>query len=106
MRNVVMHRALVTWAQDLRHHADNDCVVAVVGNKMDLVQAYDTEEGRQFAEEIGATYHTASALTGEGVYGIFDSLATRYVSIQNKPQAPAPANIRLSDAAKKSDCAC
>lgn len=99
-------KGLVTWAQDLRHHADSDCIVAVVANKIDLAKDYDTTESRQFAEEIGATFHTASAVTGEGVYGVFDSLATRHISIQNKPPAPAPANIRLSDKPAKSDCAC
>ncbi len=47
----------------------------VIGNKIDLERVVPTEEGRAFAESIGAPYVETSALTGDGVPTLFETLA-------------------------------
>ena len=47
----------------------------VVGNKTDLARVLSADEARAFASSIGAEYLETSALTGEGVATLFDTLA-------------------------------
>lgn len=53
-----------------------NCFCAVVGNKIDLPRAVPTEQGREYAQKIGATlFMETSAVTGEGVDELFVALA-------------------------------
>lgn len=47
----------------------------VVGNKIDLLDEYDTTEAKKFAAAIRAPYLTTSASTGEGVQKMFLGMA-------------------------------
>lgn len=47
----------------------------VIGNKIDLERTVSAEEGKAFADSIHASYVETSALTGEGVPALFESLA-------------------------------
>jgi small GTP-binding protein len=47
----------------------------VVGNKIDLQRVQAAEEARAFAASIGAEYLETSALSGEGVPTLFETLA-------------------------------
>ena len=47
----------------------------VIGNKIDLERVVPTEQGRAFAESIHASYVETSALTGDGVSALFETLA-------------------------------
>ncbi len=47
----------------------------VVGNKIDLQRVQGAEEARAFAASIGAEYLETSALSGEGVSTLFETLA-------------------------------
>jgi small GTP-binding protein len=42
-------------------------------------RAVSEDEGRQLAADLGARYFEASALSGEGVTALFDSIAERFV---------------------------
>jgi L-asparaginase II len=46
----------------------------VIGNKIDLERVVSAEEGRAFAESIGAPHVETSALMGEGVPALFETL--------------------------------
>ena len=48
----------------------------VVGNKVDLPRAVRPELGRAAARYLGAPQIETSALTGEGVASLFETLAT------------------------------
>lgn len=50
-------------------------MLAVVGNKSDCASAFDFALAEQFAEQIGALVFKTSAKTGDGVQGLFESLA-------------------------------
>ncbi|OGO17215.1 MAG: hypothetical protein A2Z14_10105 [Chloroflexi bacterium RBG_16_48_8] len=47
----------------------------VIGNKIDLERVVPIEEARDFADSIGAPYLETSALTGDGVPALFETLA-------------------------------
>jgi small GTP-binding protein len=47
----------------------------VVGNKIDLQRAVSSEKGKAFANSIGAPYLETSALTGNGVAALFETIA-------------------------------
>jgi len=47
----------------------------VIGNKIDLERTVSAEEAKAFADSIHASYVETSALTGEGVPALFESLA-------------------------------
>jgi small GTP-binding protein len=65
---------LVHWKEEVLA-AVQDQPFLVIGNKIDLERIVPTEEGRAFAESIGAPYVETSALTGEGVPALFETLA-------------------------------
>jgi len=47
----------------------------VVGNKIDMRRAMSSEEAKVFADSIGAPYLETSALTGNGVAALFETIA-------------------------------
>ncbi|TET53015.1 MAG: GTP-binding protein [Anaerolineales bacterium] len=49
--------------------------LAVVGNKVDLGRAVSAEDGKAYADSIGALYLETSALSGQGVAALFEALA-------------------------------
>jgi small GTP-binding protein len=49
--------------------------VLVIGNKVDLERTVRPELGRRFASYVGAPYIETSALTGQGVTQLFETLA-------------------------------
>ena len=49
----------------------------VIGNKVDLDRVVPAATGTAFAESIGALYLETSALTGDGVPALFETLAKR-----------------------------
>ncbi len=65
---------LVRWHEEVLA-AVQEQPFLVIGNKIDLERVVPTEEGRAFAESIEAAYVETSALTGEGVPALFETLA-------------------------------
>jgi small GTP-binding protein len=62
------------WRQELIEVVPNQPLV-VVGNKIDLPRVQPAEEGRAYADSIGAPYLETSAATGEGVDALFETIA-------------------------------
>lgn len=65
--------ALKSWVLELKRNIDEPMVLILVGNKLDLAQVrkVHSEECRQYAESIGASYHETSALNDNGVEQVF-----------------------------------
>jgi GTPase SAR1 family protein len=57
----------------------------VVGNKIDLERTVPQEWGKKFADSIGASYVETSALSGEGVPTLFETLARYALGEAAKP---------------------
>lgn len=69
--------AIKGWVKELQQNVEETMVLALIGNKSDLVQQrqVDGEEGRRYATTIGATYHEISVLHNEGVETVFLAIA-------------------------------
>ena len=68
-------RRVTTWLRDLRAHADPEVVVCLAGNKCDKGPAFDMSVCEQEARAIGAKFFLTSALTGDGINEVFESLS-------------------------------
>mmetsp|Transcript_621 Transcript_621/g.2283 ORF Transcript_621/g.2283 Transcript_621/m.2283 type:complete len:98 (+) Transcript_621:627-920(+) len=67
----------MSWVSEVRQRSQEDIVIALVGNKIDRddlreVQAGDVEA---YAKSEGILHFLASAKTGDGVDGIFETIA-------------------------------
>ncbi|KAK2580443.1 hypothetical protein KPH14_006186 [Odynerus spinipes] len=69
--------AIKSWVTELKRNIEGQMVLAVIGNKSDLVKdrQVDAEEGRTYATKIGATYHETSVLYNEGIESVFLAIA-------------------------------
>ena len=74
------------WYPDLQNNGEKYTILAVVGNKSDLfIEEQITEdEGKQYAKEINAIFMLTSAKTGDAIDILFESLAKKYLSPENK----------------------
>ncbi|XP_076354445.1 dnaJ homolog subfamily C member 27-like [Tachypleus tridentatus] len=72
-------QALNTWLQEMIHElgeqsAIENIVFVVCGNKCDKQRAVDEADGRLWSDLHGFPYFETSALTGDGVADMFESL--------------------------------
>ncbi|AJT18182.1 AHL_G0046210.mRNA.1.CDS.1 [Saccharomyces cerevisiae] len=73
------------WVEELREKVGHDIVIALVGNKMDLLNNDDENENRamkapavqNLCERENLLYFEASAKTGENIYQIFQTLGEK-----------------------------
>jgi len=83
------------WISELDSSDSIGYSITIVANKIDMrdKRLISEETGKAFAEKVGASYAEVSALTGEGVRLLFDSIATKFVQIRDDPKK----NRRYSD---------
>lgn len=67
-------KQLDKWRNEILEVVPDEPFV-VVGNKIDLQRVQSTDEAQAFAASIGAAYLETSALSGEGVPALFETLA-------------------------------
>jgi Ras-related protein Rab-5C len=64
-----------------------DCLVFMVGNKIDLYRNYNTnvkfEVGKEYAESHGFLWMEVSARTGENIQALFDQVTDEICKIRN-----------------------
>lgn len=89
---------LTNWIKDLKMHADLNCVIILVGNKYDKLKEYDNQKDMERENEVKIQsllkslssnendsseilFFKASALTGENVDEIFESLSKKVVEV-------------------------
>ena len=70
------------WYKETQNNADNDPILALVGNKIDLYeqQKIDNTDGKAFADEIKAIFQTTSALSNSGIKNLFDNLGKKLIN--------------------------
>lgn len=71
-------KSLLRWKDEILE-AVQEQPFLVVGNKIDLERTVPQEWGKKLADSINASYVETSALSGEGVPGLFETLARRAV---------------------------
>jgi Ras-related protein Rab-2A len=66
------------WIRDLRHLAPPDCILGLVGNKIDLEnqRVVLADEGRDLADRNGLLFFETSAATGQNVQEAFKECVT------------------------------
>ncbi|XP_065913359.1 ras-related protein Rab-22A-like [Dysidea avara] len=91
--NQATFNVLRDWIRELQKLGPPNIVLAIAGNKSDLTENREisTEEGKGFAEEIGAVFSETSALTATNVAELF-------VEIGKRLPTEAPPTLRTSQA--------
>jgi small GTP-binding protein len=99
---------IATWLRDLRSHADPNAVICIAGNKADKTPAFDLAQAESYAASVNATFFKTSALTGDGVQEVFDSLSRRVAEVYrgNRPASRDVDALRLSSTKKSEDGGC
>merc|ERR1712183_304512 len=76
------------WLRELRHHADANIVIMLVGNKSDLrhLRAVPTDESKAFAEKNTLSFIETSALDSTNVETAFHNILTEIYRIVSQKQ--------------------
>jgi GTPase SAR1 family protein len=92
---------------ELRQHADEDCLIMVVGDKTDLngMCVISRKQGLHFARKSGHAFIETSAKEGSGVRTAFERLVEEIYKVQIKKQSLIDDTSRttLSTGGKPSD---
>lgn len=69
------------WYSETQSNADKNPLLAVVANKSDLYseQQVSDQEGKAFADEIGAIFQSTSALSDFGINKLFENIGRKYL---------------------------
>ncbi|XP_066912081.1 ras-related protein Rab-22A-like [Clytia hemisphaerica] len=91
------------WIKELRQMGPQNIVIAIAGNKKDLVDQREvtTETGQSFADEIGAVFAECSALNAENVNDIFEQIGQKL-----PPEQPAFQHQGFPDKKKPEEKKC
>jgi small GTP-binding protein len=69
-----------SWMKQIRQKADPGIEIVLVGNKLDLVQEQDFNEGKELAANFGIPFFVVSAKNGTNVAEVFKTLTDMIVS--------------------------
>jgi len=107
------------WLKDARELARSDIACVLVGNKTDLKddREVETEEGARFAEENGIPFFETSAVSGENVHEVFQTLSKNILTkiegglidaseIQPKMQGTIKSGQSQNESYSGSKCLC
>jgi small GTP-binding protein len=88
---------VTTWLRDLRAHADPNVVICLAGNKADKTPTFDLSKCESLARTLGGSFFKTSALTGEGVQEIFETLSRNISEVyrNNRPVSKELDGIKL-----------
>ena len=69
------------WYEETKANWDGNPILAVVANKIDLYndQKVSNNDGKAFAEKIGAIFRTTSALSDSGISTLFENVGKTYL---------------------------
>mmetsp|Transcript_11189 Transcript_11189/g.11224 ORF Transcript_11189/g.11224 Transcript_11189/m.11224 type:complete len:129 (-) Transcript_11189:65-451(-) len=83
------YEAMKNWHKELVEQGPKNLIVAIAGNKEDLVEMEDIQpsEVKELAKSIGAIYRKVSAKTSYGVEQMFKDLSVR---LETGTDAPSP----------------
>ncbi len=88
---------VTTWLRDLRAHADPNVVICLAGNKSDKPASFDLSKCDSLAKTLGGSFFRTSALTGEGVQEIFETLSRNISEVyrNNRPVSKEVDGLKL-----------
>lgn len=100
---------IVSWLRDLRAHADPNIVICLAGNKCDKQPRFNLSACEELAASLDATFVKTSALTGEGVDEIFETLSKKIADVYKakvKAETKDADTLKLSASQAKSESTC
>ena len=70
------------WYKQVKESSTSDIIIAVVGNKCDLFdkEKVKEEEGKEFANQIGAIFKSTSCFHNVGIQELFKDLGTKFLN--------------------------
>jgi small GTP-binding protein len=97
-----------TWVKELQRRGDANCVIALAGNKADLIEQrkVSKEVAEAYAHENGIIFMETSAKTAMNVKELFEIIAQKLPK-ENKVQGGDPASVfnpSTQQQKKKSGC--
>lgn len=80
------------WLKEVEENAEKDCLIMLVGNKMDLQEQRTVfvRDGRSFARKNGLAFIETSALDATGVDTAFQRILQEIYKTQTKKQLKNP----------------
>lgn len=89
------------WVKELHEQASKDIIIALVGNKIDMLQEggerkVAREEGEKLAEEKGLSFFETSAKTGENVNDVFLGIGEK-IPLKTAEEQNSASNERESN---------
>ena len=88
------------WLRELRSHSSDDVVTVLAGNKTDLRESLgiiSRQDGEDFCRRHNLMYLEASALTGENVNELFETLVNEIYKIQESDDSLPNDTINVKD---------
>ena len=84
------------WYPDIKKHGEKYIILSIIGNKCDKVEDENVDENEvtSFAEEIGALCFLVSALNGDKIDNLFDTLAENYLNSELKEKNDKKNSVR------------
>jgi Ras-related protein Rab-5C len=88
------------WVKELQRQANENIIIALAGNKLDLVtespdkRAISTADAEQYAREAGLLFFETSAKTSENVRELFTAIAKKLPLDQAGPRNLRPGQQR------------
>lgn len=82
------------WVKELQRQANENIIIALAGNKLDLVtdqpdkRAIQTADAEAYAKEAGLLFFETSAKTSENVRELFTAIAKKLPLDQAGPRNP------------------
>src|ERR1700761_3229225 len=92
------------WVKELQRQANENIIIALAGNKLDLVnqspdmRAISTADAQQYASEAGLLFFETSAKTAENVKELFTAIAKKLPLDQAGPRT-----LRAAAAGRNAD---
>lgn len=74
------------WVNDVKQEMPDDCVIFVVGNKSDLPIDIKRDEAFDWSQKENVQMMFVSALNGNGIDDLFNSVVNTISAIKAKPQ--------------------
>jgi GTPase SAR1 family protein len=82
------------WVKELQRQANENIIIALAGNKLDLVadqpdkRAISSADAEAYAKEAGLLFFETSAKTAENVRELFTAIAKKLPFDQSGPRNP------------------
>jgi len=104
----ITFRNVRAWMTSVRESADDDCVVAIVGNKTDLCgddekRPVKYKDGAKLADEYGCLFFESSARLGTSIMEIMEAIA-RIMQEKDDKQRKGENLVDISSKKKKRGC--